>query len=479
MSKDVNSTTARRRTLERLSVLMPIYNERWTLETIVQRVLAAPVPLDVEIVAVDDGSTDGSWDELQRLAATEARLTVRRHERNQGKGSAIRTAIQAMTGDVAVVQDADLEYDPNEYWRLLRPILEDRADAVFGSRYAGADRQVHAFWHTAVNRFLTQTSNLLFNTTLSDMETCYKMVRGDVLRQLRLTSRTFTFEPELTARLVQWGARIHEVPISYAGRAFHEGKKIRPIDGLKAIGELLRCRLLDTRFTDNEKQLAAAKLARSRTFKRWLVSQLRPHLGQRVLQLGADFAWPASEWCQRERFQLVDDEPFRIDDLNRRYGHRRGIGFEFVSAESGTNIADEHLAGFDTVLFAADGSTDWRPALQNAVAALPEWGRFVMVRPSEQDGGSAEKQTRDCLRRHLQDVDCELIGVGDYGRLPGWIVARLGSGQADHGRVAGQVAWMGRLSWITRWFDQWLATPGVMQVVIARKKSAQQQTRAA
>jgi glycosyltransferase involved in cell wall biosynthesis len=243
-SADVRQPPSRH-PLEKLSVIMPVFNERRTLREIVDRVLRSPIPLDIELVAVDDRSSDGSWELLQQLAEDDTRVRVFRHERNRGKGAAIRTAIEHVTGDVAVIQDADLEYDPSEYTKLLGPILKDDADAVFGSRFVGYPRRVLPFWHTLVNKGLTLLSNIVNDLTLTDMETCYKMVRTDVLRRIRLKSNSFTIEPELTCRLAQCGARIHEVPVSYSGRSFREGKKIRPIDGFKAIWAILRFRFLD------------------------------------------------------------------------------------------------------------------------------------------------------------------------------------------------------------------------------------------
>jgi glycosyltransferase involved in cell wall biosynthesis len=250
---------------------MPVYNERRTLPNIVARVLSSPVPLEIELIIVDDCSSDGSWEVIQELASAEPRIKALRHARNAGKGAALRTSIAEISGDVAIVQDADLEYDPHEYRLLLPPILSGNADAVFGSRYAGTPRRVTPFWHTLINRGLTLLSNIVNNLWLTDMETCYKMVRADVLKQLRLTSRTFTFEPELTCRLAQWGARIYEVPISYNSRGYGDGKKIRPRDGFLALGEIVRARFLDRRFTDNidaaDQKMPVALRNRKRTSK--------------------------------------------------------------------------------------------------------------------------------------------------------------------------------------------------------------------
>lgn len=232
---DMHAVPFSGRPLRRLSVLMPIYNERRTLEEIVRRVLGSRVPVEIELVAVDDASTDGSWEILERLAAADPRIHAIAQPTNRGKGAAIRTAIEHMTGDVAIVQDADLEYDPAEYPILLQPILDEKADAVYGSRLVGQTRCVISYWHSLINRILTFFSNVLNDQNLTDMETCYKMVRADILKRLHLTCNSFTFEPELTSRLAQCRARIYEVPISYCARSYEEGKKIGAMDGLRAI----------------------------------------------------------------------------------------------------------------------------------------------------------------------------------------------------------------------------------------------------
>jgi len=235
--------------LSTLSVLMPIYNERLTLEKILERVLQAPLTVDLEIVAVDDCSTDGSWELLQQIACRDERIKPLRHETNRGKGAAIRTAISHMSGDVAIIQDADLEYDPDDFPALLEPILSGKADAVYGSRFAGHPRRALYFWHMVANKLLTLLANALNDVNLTDMETCYKAIRADVLKNLNLRANTFTIEPEVTTRLAQWGARVLEVPVSYAGRSYQEGKKIGVRDAFKAVWQLFWARFIDTRFT--------------------------------------------------------------------------------------------------------------------------------------------------------------------------------------------------------------------------------------
>ena len=226
--------------IEKLSVLMPAHNEARTIRESVHRVLAAPIEPAVELIIVDDGSTDGSRDIIDDLASSDERITALHHERSRGKGSAIRTAIGAMTGDVAIVQDADLEYDPNDFAIVLDPILAGEADAVYGSRFLKSPRRQG-------NRMLTLACNMASNLALSDMETCYKAVRADLLKEMPLTSTRFEFEVEVTMRLARRGARIYEVPISYHGRTREEGKQIGVKDGFHALWAIFKYGVLDRR----------------------------------------------------------------------------------------------------------------------------------------------------------------------------------------------------------------------------------------
>jgi glycosyltransferase involved in cell wall biosynthesis len=225
----------------KVSVVIPVFNERQTLVEIVSRVQRALAGREAEIVVVDDGSTDGTRELLGSLSG----IRVIEHERNQGKGAALRTGFAAATGDVVIVQDADLEYDPRDYGKLLEPIEDGRADVVFGSRFLGGPHRVLLFWHYLANKLLTWLSNILTNLNLSDMETGYKVFRRSVLEKIQIRSDRFNFEPEITAKVAKARCRVYEVPISYSGRTYDEGKKIGALDGFSALWAILKYRFID------------------------------------------------------------------------------------------------------------------------------------------------------------------------------------------------------------------------------------------
>ena len=228
----------------KLSIIMPVYNERDTLSEILRQVRAVELPgVEKEILVVDDGSSDGSRDILAQ-EAQEGDLRAFFHDRNRGKGAAVRTAMEQASGDLILIQDADLEYDPRDYPTLIQPIVEGRVAVVYGSRFLGP-RKAMLFWHMLGNKLLTLTTNILYNTILSDMETCYKCFRADVIKDIPLRSRRFELEPEITAKVLKRGHRIFEVPITYYGREYHEGKKIGWKDAPIAFWTLIKYRFVD------------------------------------------------------------------------------------------------------------------------------------------------------------------------------------------------------------------------------------------
>ena len=305
----------------KLSVLMAVYNEEATLWPCVQAVLATPLPggLKREILLVDDCSTDMSWQLAQGLAKAHPEVRIFRQPRNQGKGAAIRRAIQHMSGDLAIFQDADLEYDPADYSRLLRPILDGRADIVFGSRFIGEERKVLYFWHTVGNRLLTLLANMVNNTNLTDLETCYKVFVADRLRSIPLESNRFGVEPEVAAKVARNKLRIYEVPINYNGRTYEDGKKISWRDGLAALWFILKYRV-SSNYAEAGK-VALDALEQAPRFNRWMYATIRDHLGTRIAELGSGRGNLSKLLKEGANVLVTDNREEYLEELCRRWGH--------------------------------------------------------------------------------------------------------------------------------------------------------------
>ena len=390
---------------------MPVYNEARTLRSIVELVLAAPVDLDIELVAVDDASSDDSVAILEELASVDDRIKVFRHPLNRGKGAAIRTAIEHMTGDIAIVQDSDLEYDPNDFPRVLKPILDGRADAVFGSRFAASDeRRVLFFWHSLGNKLLTALSNMANDLNLTDMETCYKAVRADVLKNLRLTSERFGIEPEITARLAQWGARIYEVPISYHGRTYAEGKNIGWKDGVQALWLIFKFRFLDTRATDESSVETRQSLGRAPRFRRWLLSEFGELLGPRVLEVDAGPGHLTSRLLDRERIVSLEKQPVHVDTLRRRFGHLENFQVQLVDLHT-TDLPEELEGSFDSaVLFdILQRAQEPKEVLARAMQGVRSGGTVLIQVPADPKLFGPTDQAAGHLRRFHRDELVDLI----------------------------------------------------------------------
>src|SRR6266545_2579178 len=307
----------------KLSILMPVYNERTVVERCISLVLTAPVPENMrrELVIVDDCSTDGTFDILRRLAEAFPDIRLFRHEVNRGKGAAVRTAIEKATGDFALIQDADLEYDPSEYPRLLRPLLDGHADAVFGSRYlSGEQSRVLPFWHSMINKGLTIVSNMFCNLNLTDMETCYKVFRTDLLKSVPIRSDRFGFEPEIVMKCAKRKLRIYEVPISYHGRTYEEGKKIGWKDGIKALGVVLRFWLIDDLYAIPYGRGLLGNLTGTPQYLSWLTRMLRPHLGDSVLEIDAGIGnLSARLMARRLNYVAAEKDPLHLRALSNRF----------------------------------------------------------------------------------------------------------------------------------------------------------------
>jgi glycosyltransferase involved in cell wall biosynthesis len=337
----------------KLSILMPVYNERTVVERSLSQVVTAPLPenMDRELVVVDDCSTDGTSEILERLAAAFPQIHLYRHAHNRGKGAAVRTAIEKASGDFALIQDADLEYDPAEYPRLLRPLLDGHADAVFGSRYmAGEQTRVLLFWHSVINKCLTLISNMFCNLNLTDMETCYKVFRTDLLKSIPIRSDRFGFEPEIVMKSAKRKLRIYEVPISYHGRTYEEGKKISWKDGLKALAVIVRFWLIDDLYAAPYGRGVLNNLTGTPQYLSWVSRKLRPHVGDAVLEVGAGIGNISGRLMgKRLLYMAAEKDPLYLHALRNRFLRTPNVVVQPMDPERPEDLAGLERC-FDTVL---------------------------------------------------------------------------------------------------------------------------------
>jgi len=456
--------------MKKLSVLMPVYNESRTLRTIVERVLAAPVELEIELVCVDDHSSDDSLLILEELSAVDSRIKVIAQPVNLGKGRALRTAIENMTGDLAIIQDADLEYDPADYPVVIAPILDDKADAVYGSRFASSEiRRVLRFWHAFGNRVLTTISNMANDLNLTDMETCYKAFRADVLKRLRLTSDRFGFEPEVTARLAQWGARIYEVPISYHGRTTAEGKNIGWRDGLEAIWLIFKFRFLDTRATDDHSVVTRQSIGRARRFRRWVLSQFDGYLGPTIIEVNAGPGHTTAHLLSSEKLLVTDSDPVHVATLRRRFGQLENV---YVQLHAGT-LAD----GWSTaILFDGLQRVPEPKELLAEVANLVASGGHVLIQvpadsalygPTDEAAGHVRRFDRGQLDDLIRSAGLECVWLKPFNRLGrvGW---RLHHATGRTAISAAQAKGFDLLVPLAKVWERAAPGPGLSWVAVAR-----------
>ncbi len=306
--------------LTTISILVAAYNEENSIASCLDRVLAAPLPANtnLEIIVVNDGSTDRTADIARHYATRHSAIRVIHQPQNRGKGAAITKAITEMNGHYAIIQDADMEYDPKDYAALLQPLIEGKADVVYGSRFTGPERRVLYFWHTVANRCLTLLSNAVNNLNLTDMETGYKAFRADCLKKIPLQSHRFGIEPELTAKIARNRLRLYEVPVSYEGRTYDEGKKVAWKDGVSALWFILKYRWFGAYADAGQMTLDAINKAPE--FNRWIYETIAPFLGQRIVELGCGVGNISRYLRYRRNVLLIDIRPDYILNLQRRWG---------------------------------------------------------------------------------------------------------------------------------------------------------------
>jgi glycosyltransferase involved in cell wall biosynthesis len=368
----------------KLSILVAAYNEEETLRRCIQTVLSVPLPqgLAREIIIVEDGSCDGTWAIAEQLATEHSGIVrVFQQPHNMGKGAALRRAIQESSGDLAIFQDADLEYDPNDYPRMLAPILDGRADVVFGSRFAGVERKVLYFWHSLANHFLTLLSNMLNDTNWTDMETCYKAFRADALRAIPLESDRFGIEPEITAKVSRNRLRMFEVPINYNGRKYDEGKKITWRDGLAALWFIFKYRF-SSKYSDPGKATLDA-LDQAPRFNEWMYDSIRPFLGSRVAELGVGRG-NMSKFIRKHDHVLLTD--YRLDyltELQRRWVNQPGLQIGKLDLTVREDYAQLRDFAPDSVVFlnVLEHIEDDRAVLTHLFENVPAGCRLVILVP--------------------------------------------------------------------------------------------------
>jgi len=424
-----------------LSILVPVYNEQYLVESSLNRleiVADSPWLNRVRVIVVNDASKDQTAEVLKRIqgklqqpGATRLEWIFQEHAKNQGKGASLRTALQYADTDLAVVHDADLEYHPEDLLKMIPLFITEEADAVYGSRFLASDyRRVLFFRHTLGNKLLTLLTNIVTDLNLTDMETCYKMIRVRLLKSIPLDSNRFGFEPEITIKLAKRDARIFELPIRYSGRTYAEGKKITWKDGFRALGALVKYGISDHIYlADEHGSEILARLNRAPRFTKWMADTIRPYLGEQVLEIGAGIGNLTSNLVPRQVYWASDINPHYLDRLRRLEPTRPYLHVQYTDATAGETYPQQH---FDTVicLNVVEHLEDDVNALRNIRSALRKDGRAIILVPNGPGlYGSLDRvlgHYRRYTRKQLQDV-CERAGfrvekVLKFNRIgaPGW-----------------------------------------------------------
>ena len=464
----------------KLSVLIPVYNEHRTLREIISRVLAQDIHgIDtMEIMIVDDCSTDGSVSVIRELQQAHPEII---HpillEENQGKGNAIRTAIQAATGDIAIIQDADLEYDPGDYETVLRPILSGKADVVYGSRFADREqRRVLYFRHTLANRFLTFVSNWFTDLNLTDMETCYKAFRLHVAKTIPIRSRGFGIEPELTAKFAKRKLRIFEVPISYHGRTYAEGKKITWKDGLKALWTILKYWIIDDMFEGDYGSKDLIDMEAAPKYTEWTLERIKPYVGDEVLEIGSGIGNNVRILMQYANVIATEIDPIYLEVLQNAYFNTPSVK---IYSWDATLPPPPALPQAESILCSnvIEHIEDDQNMINNADLVLKPGGRMILIVPrgeklySNLDSaiGHYRRYDQQSLKTLVTSLDYkveELFTLNKIGVLGWWYRGKVAK-QKTIGRFGLKV--FNVLVPVFKLIDPILPWKGLSLVIVARK----------
>lgn len=467
----------------RLSILIPVYNERAVVETSLAKVMEAELPdgVEREIILVDDCSTDGTSAILDRIVAEHPDMRLFHKPVNEGKGAAIRTAIQHATGDFCLVQDADLEYDPSEYSRLLRPLLDGRADAVFGSRYLSAEQsRVLPFWHSMINKTLTTVSNMFSNLNLTDMETCYKVFRTDLLKSIPIRSDRFGFEPEITMKASKRKLRIYEVPISYHGRTFEEGKKIGWKDGVKALGAILYFWVVDDLYVEPYGRGHLHNITGTPQYVNWLTLMLRPNLGNRIVEIGAGIGNLAGRMMgKRQLYVAAEKDPLYLHALRNRFLRTPNVEVRKLDPED-TAACRDLPQELDTAIAAGvlEFSSDPGLIVKNLATQLIPGGKLLVIVPNSQglfcnlDRTLGHKRRFDSgeMGRLIADAGLEVSSIRSFNSV-GYL-AWLINGKVFRSQRINRVTlkFFDKTVWLWRRIDGLLPWPGLTLFAVATRR---------